>query len=92
MGQIIERTEDMGEYGGEIRENSFLLRGASDFESWHNGQPLPPAHMIFVYPRVREGVDASDVSRIGSVEIDIADIPKIRAVLDAVEAEVLSRR
>lgn len=69
MGVQLEQTEAMGEYHVEVRRESFYLQGID-----RTGK-----HTITVYP----SVDSRNGE--GVAEILIADIPKIRAALDAVE-------
>lgn len=76
MGMQLEQTPDMGEYFVEVRRESFYIQGIS-------GQ-RDNKHTIFVYPDVDGKGD-------GVAEILIADIPKIRAALDAVEQYVKTR-
>lgn len=105
MGYVLsddELTPAAGEYSGEVRSESFYLAGESNFVR-KGTVPCPPdctaegehthgdwgyveqRHGIFVYP-VSEEVNQ------GSIEILIEDIPKIRAVLDAVERHVAVAR
>lgn len=73
MGLCLDNRDNpaLGEYSVEIKRESFVLSGS---DSW--GAVSVP-HGIFVYPNYQ--------SRQGSVEIDLADIPKIRAALDEIE-------
>jgi hypothetical protein len=76
MGMILESTPEMGEYGVEVRRESFYLRA----EPGEDGR-----HEIIVYPNSPDPVPT------GTAEILLEDIPKIRACLDEIEA-YLSRR
>lgn len=86
MGMVLDETPPMGEFGGEVRSESFYLRGEyngqTDEERAAEGGRGPlyrkRRHAITVY----ENGDTGQ----GTVEILIEDIPKVRAVLDAVEA------
>ncbi len=71
MGMMLDPTPEMGEYSVEVRSESFYLTGADSYNQTH----IP--HTIGVYP--------SGTSDSGTVEIEIADIPKIRTALDQVE-------
>jgi hypothetical protein len=102
MGYILEQAPEMGEYSGEVRRESFYLRGEHGYEQI--GTVRCPSdcnvigphehadygyvdkrHALVVYPE-------SEGRHQGTVEILLEDIPKIRAVLDAVEAHALARR
>lgn len=80
MGYILESTEAMGEYSVEVRRESFYLRGASLFDHDFEGAPIPD-HVIYLYP----SSGPTSKERAGTVEIELRDIPKIRAALDAIE-------
>jgi len=71
MGYYAHPTPAMGEYSVEVRSESFILRG----EDSYLGEK---EHGIFVWAVPSNG-------RQGSVEILLADIPKIRAALDQAE-------
>jgi hypothetical protein len=71
MGYCAKPTTDMGEYSVEVRSESFILRG----EDSYLGEK---EHGLFVWAVPHDG-------RQGSVEILLADIPKIRAALDQAE-------
>jgi hypothetical protein len=79
MGMCIDNRDNpaLGEYSVEVRRESFILRGADSYDK----DAVP--HGIFVVPDY--------LSRQGSAEIEIADIPKIRAALDEVERYLKSR-
>ena len=98
MGYVLsekELTPAAGEYHAEVRRESFYLGGEHNFERIGDG-PCPSGctvdgphthgewgyvekrHAIFVYP-------VSNEVNQGPVEILLEDIPKLRAVLDAVE-------
>lgn len=101
MGMILESTPEMGEYNVEVRSESFYISG-EDHTFAKADLPCPGAgcdvvgehrhsggieyrkveHSIFVY---------GDRSGQGTAEILIADIPKIRAALDEIEAYVARR-
>jgi hypothetical protein len=88
MGFILDQTPEMGEYGGEVRRESFYLRGEDTYDYAYNGAPLP-RHVIIQYPQY--GSSGRVATAAGTVEILLEDIPKIRAVLDAVEAHAARR-
>lgn len=73
MAAILEPTPEMGEYGVNLRSESFVLHGEDSYDGKRR-------HAIFCYPNEKSGQ--------GSVEILIEDIPKIRAALDLVETAV----
>lgn len=90
MGYILTGDElppECGEYSAEVRSESFYLRGEYNGEDevavGTDGYAKAPEgkrrHGIHLYPY-------SDEINQGIVEILLEDIPKIRAVLDAVEA------
>lgn len=81
MGYIVEPSEEMGEYSVETRGGTFYLSGASLFQHAYEGADVPE-HVIHVYPTTGPTVKASA----GTIEVLTADIPKIRAALDQVEA------
>jgi len=89
MGFILEPTPEMGEYSGEVRRESFYLRGEDVYDYAYNDAPLP-RHAIIVYPV--QGSSGRVATQAGTVELLLEDIPKIRAVLDAVEAYVTDRQ
>lgn len=78
MGFCPESTPEMGEYSVEVRRESFYLRGADSY----NGSV---EHAIELYP-------SSSGGHLGTVEILIEDIPKIRAALDLVEANLYKKK
>lgn len=78
MGFCLEQSPAMGEYSAEVRRESFYLRGDDPYDYVYNGAPMP-RHAIIFYP-TQVG------AHVGTVELLLEDIPKIRAVLDAVEA------
>jgi hypothetical protein len=69
MGLILESTPEMGEYAVEVRRESFYLHG----EGGGDGR-----HAIIVYPDTRN-------PDVGTVEILLEDIPKLRACFDAID-------
>jgi len=100
MGFCLTETEAMGEYGGEVRRESFYLRGETNefkevgTQPCHCGKPdCRATEPRYEYQKARHGIvvyENGDCGQ-GTVEILIEDIPKVRAVLDAVEAHVLRR-
>lgn len=106
MGFILEELPEAYPYHGEVRTESFYLSGAQNFtwsridpetnervfwdaderpegEGWETGYYVR-RHGIYVYE--------NPYTRQGTVEILIEDIPKIRAVLDQIEAHVKQRK
>lgn len=81
MGMCLDPTPEMGEYSVEVRRESFYLRGAYAYRETKQGVP----HAIVVYPEMEPQ------SIYGSVELDLEDIPKIRAALDQVEQYLKSK-
>lgn len=79
MGFVLTQTAAMGEYGGEVRQESFYLRGEPNWTE--EGHKAERRHGIYLYP-------SQPGDRQGTCEILIEDIPKVRAVLAAVEAHV----
>jgi hypothetical protein len=78
MGYCAQPTPDMGEYSVEVRHESFILRGEDSYEG-------EKEHGLFVWAVPAGGHQ-------GSVEILLADIPKIRAALDQAERIGAGRR
>lgn len=138
MGLILDTSApEFGEYGVEVRRESFCLHGEDITDHVYKGAPLP-RHVIHVYPQLRPQPDGQapratldDINQskwildnsigtrdpvvraaynritrelayalvgeqqwrektvnVGAIELLIEDIPKLRAVLDAVEAHV----
>lgn len=75
MGYIPRMTPEAGEYSVEVRSESFYLRG----EEPEPDRPSP-RHSVGVYPKGE--------TNLGTAELLIEDIPKIRAALDVVEQYV----
>jgi hypothetical protein len=99
MGYVLSDDElgpDAGEYSGEVRRESFYLQGEANFcrigdAPCPNGCTVDGEHThgAYDYEKKRHGIFVyGNESGQGTVEILIEDIPKIRAVLDAVEAHV----
>lgn len=74
MGAILQPTPEMGEYRVEIRRKSFYLHG--DGDSRASGGD---GHAITVYP------DLLDPD-VGTIEVLLEDVPKLRACLDAIDS------
>lgn len=137
MGHILDETPEMGEYGGEVRNESFYLSGEDTHDWRYNGAPRPrhapilyvdshevtlsaremtpddreraewiiDRHQIndpIVLKAIRDLIEDGKAARerrmkerstmsAGTIEFLIEDIPKIRAVLDAVEKHVQER-
>lgn len=138
MGFILDTSApEFGEYGAEVRSESFYLHGEDTTAHVYKGAPLPH-HVIRVYPQFKPQPDGQaprasldDINQskwildnsigardpvvrsaydritrelahalafeqrwkerivnVGAIELLIEDIPKLRAVLDAVEAHV----
>jgi hypothetical protein len=84
MGHILTETPEMGEYHSEVRRESFYISGEDNFvPKGMGGGYEPRRHAVTVY-------EHGDCGQ-GTAEFLIEDIPKIRAVLDAVEAYVAKR-
>jgi len=69
LGLILETSPEMGEYRVEVRRESFHLHGEGGEDD---------RHAIIVYP------DSLN-PEIGTVEILLEDVPKLRACLDAID-------
>lgn len=87
MGFLPEMPPEAGEYHVEVRRESFYLAG-EDPHWWVHEDALKPRHAISMYPQAPDG--STDIP-IGTIEILIEDIPKIRACLDTVEAVLAAR-
>jgi hypothetical protein len=74
MGHLPKPTPEMGEYSLEIRAESFYLRGEDGYDGNNSKR-----HGIIVYKHNEKPC------ALGTAEILLEDIPKIRAALDQVE-------
>lgn len=81
MGFILDTSApEFGEYATEVRSESFYLHGETPKVAVEAAR-----HGIFLYPHYLN-------ERQGSIELLLEDIPKLRAILDAVEAYVKEER
>jgi hypothetical protein len=77
VGYILDLPTEAGGYSVEVRRESFYLVGADDLDG---------EHAIYVYP------DPYPDGHRGAVEIELRDIPKVRACLDAIEKYLKENR
>lgn len=95
MGFILQSTPEMGEYGVEVRSESFCLGGEYNFERIGE-KPCPAGcdvdgdhtHSEYGHVKKRHSIIMYPVSEEvnqGTVEILIEDIPKIKACFDEIE-------
>jgi hypothetical protein len=99
MGMILDDVEG---YGIEVRGESFKIHGAEMADYIHCNTDKEPKHVIYAHSYLYNPVTDRNIenygreraywgSSVGYAEFLIEDIPRIRAVLDAVENYVQSR-